>query len=288
MGCHPDVPSATICNQEGAGDRIWFPIALRDLSGDVEVYVNENAALALANLKTRIEFEKAFADGSLRFTRCNVRGGQVLRGGKKLYRILEAEPCCDIQPLTKQALAVFDLMHGFGRTTGGIVPAPLDAVDTDPFAGILASDIPARKALIFVKGTERTAMQKLGAQRKMITTVTCAFHDEHAVDWKSYRVVAFCHEDNVSDFKFDTGHALAVVTGISCVDESKKVYEVVEDDVTPIILDHVAKTRGALHAESAAVQQPRQVEEPSEKTVALIHGSHKRCRSISNYPSDPP
>ena len=49
----------------------------------------------------------------------------------------------------------------------------------------------------------------------------------------------------MSDFKFDQGYALAVLTGIHCVDEHEKTYELVVDSVTTIIADNVSKTRSA-------------------------------------------
>ena len=53
---------------------------------------------------------------------------------------------------------------------------PLE-LESDPFAGIAVEDFPVRKAIIFVKGTERSHMDKLGDQRKKVTPETCAFDE---------------------------------------------------------------------------------------------------------------
>jgi hypothetical protein len=155
------------------------------------------------------------------------------------------------------------------------------------FAGIVVEDFPVRKAIIFVKGTERSHMDKLGDQRKMVTSVTCAFDETDAVAEKKYQIIAFCHENNVSDFKFDQGYALAVLTGIHCVDEHEKTYELVVDSVTTIIADNVSKTRSALQTLAEAVRNETEMSEPSEESVVALHAGKKRCRFLEAYPSDP-
>ena len=284
VGAYVDVPTGTIFAQ--GTTRIWFTTVLRDQSGDVEVWADEKAALGLANVKTSAEFEKCFEEGSLLFPRCNVRGAKLVRNGKVEYRILEARTNDEIQPFTNEAANLFDLMKIFGRTTGGIVPARFVELASDPFAGIVVDDFPVRKAIIFVKGIDRSHMDKLGDQRKMVTPVTCAFDEADAVAGKKYQVIAFCHENNVSDFKFDKGYALAVLTGIHCVEEGEKEYELVVDSVATIIADNVSKTRSALRTLAEAIRKETDMSAPSEESVVAIHAGKKRCRSLEAYPSD--
>ncbi len=285
VGAYVEAPTGTIFAQ--GTTRIWFATTLRDQPGDVEAWADETVALGLANVKASAEFEKCFDEGSLLFHRCNVRGAKIVRNGKVEYRILEARTHDQIQPFTKEASNMYALMKVFGRTTGGIVPARLVELESDPFAGIVVEDFPVRKAIIFVKGTERSHMDKLGDQRKMVTSVTCAFDETDAVAEKKYQIIAFCHENNVSDFKFDQGYALAVLTGIHCVDEHEKTYELVVDSVTTIIADNVSKTRSALQALAEAVRNETEVSEPSEESVVALHAGKRRCRSLEAYPSDP-
>ena len=202
------------------------------------------------------------------------------------YRILEARAYDEIQPFTKEASNLFDLMKVFGRTTGGSLPAGFVVLESDPFAGIVVEDFLVRKAIIFVKGTERSHMDKLSDQRKMVTPVTCAFDEVDASAEKTYKVIAFCHENNVSDFKFDKGYALAALTGIHCVDESEKEYELVVDSVTTIIADNVSKTRSALRSLAEAIRNETQMSAPSEESFAALHAGKKRCRSLEACPSD--
>jgi hypothetical protein len=129
-------------------------------------------------------------------------------------------------------------------------------------------------------------MDKLGDQRKMVTPVTCAFEEADASAGKTYQVIAFCHENNVSDFWFDKGYALAVLTGIHCVDETEKTYELVVDSVTPIMADNMSKTRSALRNLAEAIRNETEMSAPSEESVVALHAGKKRCRSLEAYPSD--
>ena len=119
----------------------------------------------------------------------------MVRNGKVEYRIVEAWSEQEMQPLTREATGLMNAMKVCGGTAGGIVPAPFVRLESDPFAGLRANDLPVRKALIFVKGVERSTMDILGAQRKMSTKVQCVYHEE-AKDacGQVFRLIAFCHE----------------------------------------------------------------------------------------------
>ena len=49
------------------GNRIWFPITLRDQSGTIVLYITEPAAVKLANVVDAVEFEQFHAENRLRF-----------------------------------------------------------------------------------------------------------------------------------------------------------------------------------------------------------------------------
>ena len=49
------------------GNRIWFPITLRDQSGTIVLYITEQAAVKLANVVDAAEFEQFHAENRLRF-----------------------------------------------------------------------------------------------------------------------------------------------------------------------------------------------------------------------------
>ena len=167
--CFVDVPTASIMTQDGA--RIWFGSVLRDFSGDVDVFVTEKAALGLAGVHSRQELEESFNAGSLQLFPSNVRGGIQVRDAKVECLIIEAQRFQIQKPLTQKASSILSPMKVVGRTSGAVLPSALAELLPDAFAGLMVKDVPVRKALVFVKGLERTTMMKLGEQRKMTTAV---------------------------------------------------------------------------------------------------------------------
>ena len=58
----------------------------------------------------------------------------------------------------------------------------------------MVSESPVRKALVLVKGLDRTVMVKLGERRKMTTSVKRISEGGDAVDTENkYTLIAHCH-----------------------------------------------------------------------------------------------
>ena len=90
-------------------------------------------------------------------------------------------------------------------------------------------------------------MQNLGALRKMSTLARCIFREgEDAPESPRYRVVAFCHENYVADYKFDKGRALVLVTGIELTIEEPPEFEILAESITMVIADDAARVRTAM------------------------------------------
>ena len=94
----------------------------------------------------------------------------------------------------------------------------------------------------------------------------------------------------MSDFKFDLGQAVAVVTSINEVAPGKNEFEVVVEDVSVCILDDVVGVRAALLAQSNMAScfdvESALAPSPSIEAVADVQKGKKRCRTLSQYPSD--
>ena len=135
--------------------------------------------------------------------------------------------------------------------------------------------------MVFVKGLERTTMSKLGEQRKITTAVKCIYADGGSADVeRKYTLVAYCR-NYLSDFKFDMGQAVAVVTNFHEAAPGKNEFEVVVENVSVCILDDVIGMRAGLHAQAkmatvfdveAAFAPPPSVEEMSD-----MQKGQKRC-----------
>ena len=271
--------------------RIWIITMLRDFSGCVEVGLSEAAALALAGVATKKDFEEAHENGSLHFPRCNVRGSRGLRDPLKnefRYTVTAGEAQDDVVPLTKEAENLYGQLDKIGRGAEGIVGTPLKELRDEPCVGLLAGTLPVAKALLLVKGKERSVMESLQGARKMSTLVECVFNTaEPSTDTTIYRVVAFCQESRVADFKFDKGQAMILATQKNKVNDHE--FEIVAEAITIVQADYVPNVRNCLQMErqlalqmsssSAQKQKLNWTDSPPEK--------RRKCKKIQGYPSDP-
>ena len=282
-----DTPTSNILTQDG---RLWFISTLRDLTGSIEVGVTEAAALKAAGVTSREEFVATFEAGALQFACCNVRGGRAVRDGEVRTTIMMCEQTKDLLPLTANARRLYDHFRLFGRTGGGVVATCLREMEADSFTGLLAAGLPVQKVLLLVKGLDRSNMEKLGDQRKMITPVSCILKgSEEGSETSHYKVVAFCHEDCVSDYKFDKGQALVLATSIAVVQDNPKEYEVLAESIRIVMHDDIKSTRDALQTQASIAQKMADgsTERPDMKWEDSPPNKGKRCRTIAACPSDP-
>jgi hypothetical protein len=279
-GCYLDLPAQSVTTEDGT--RIWFTTPLRDFSGDTMVGVQESAALKLACVSSKDELMSLFADGALQFGRSNIRGGRRVQDGRVQMVVVDAERVDTIQAPTGKALALYDLLKLSGRTSGGIIACKVADLAVDTFAGLRVQDLPVKKALVFVQGLERGRSWTNGQQRK--------YSEEDSASASTCQVVSFCHENYIADYKFDTGRALVLVTGLTETPDGK---EILAEHVTTIIQDQAAIVRAAMTMEmSMANKLPIDVT-PVKATSELAEmgfGSSsgaKRCRLLTQFPSDP-
>ena len=121
--CFVDVPTSSIRTRDDA--RVWFGTVLRDFSGDVDVFITEQAALGLAAVASRTELLDRFRAGSLQFAPSGVRGGKTVCDGRVEYRIVEAETCTLARSISQKARGALEPMKIVGRTSGAVVPSAL-------------------------------------------------------------------------------------------------------------------------------------------------------------------
>ena len=293
-GCYLDIPTGNILTHDGS--RIWFPTILRDVTGCIEVGVTEAAALGASGLRRKEEMLQAFQEGKLVFGRCNVRGGRTrTKDLEARYIIIACEPTQDVRPLTPAALSHYELLRRFGRTRGGIVAAPFSEINYDPFVGLTAWGLEVHKVLLLVRGLERSTLAVMNAQRKMSTRVQCAYVDPPTpTSDTEYTVVAFCHEASVADYKFDTGTALVVATGMNLVSDTgtaPKKYEIVADVITVIVRERFGDTRktlwelGCIAKPAAGREEDDQAASTGKRKMEQIEWTpNKFCDTINAYP----
>ena len=288
-GCFVDLPTSAIHTADNA--RLWFITTLRDFSGAIEVGINEAAALSLAGLNTKQEFEDAYAKGSLQFPRCNVRGNRGVRDrGEFRYTVTACEAQDDVMPLTKEAENLYSLVNRLGRGAGGIVGTPIKDLVFEPFVGLMAGGLTVAKALLLVKGKDKSVMEMLQGSRKMSTMVDCVFAGPaETTDTPVCRVVAFCQEDRVSDFKFDKGQAMVLATGKNRLPNGE--FEIVAEAITIVQSDFVHRVRSCLQTErqlALAMASGGALKEKCPPWLQSPPSTGKKCKIIHRYPSDPP
>ena len=60
-------PPAGTTVRTNDGERLWFPVTVRDCTGTLTLYIQESAALALSGCADADQFEAAFEAGGLWF-----------------------------------------------------------------------------------------------------------------------------------------------------------------------------------------------------------------------------
>jgi hypothetical protein len=102
-------------------------------------------------------------------------------------------------------------------------------------------------------------------------------------------VVAFCHEEYVSDYKFDKGQAMVVVTGLELVNPETGAYEILAEHITTIIGDDMPRVRNALTMQLGVAENSLYAVSDAAGAAWTETPPHKnkRCRTIDAYPSDP-
>ena len=145
------------------------------------------------------------------------------------------------------------------------------------------------------KGEEEE--DKLGDRRKMITTVKCLLHDLFSREMPAYasvqmpastifQVVAFCHEDSVPDYKFDTGAAICLITQMTQTAADAAQWELMAEDVGSVMRDDINSTANSLLIEAQMGNKMPLQSTPQRTSPNPEWPTGKRCRALSSYPSN--
>ena len=103
--------------------------------------------------------------------------------------------------------------------------------------------------------------------------------------------MGYCHERQVSDYKFDRAQAVVVATNITYVKEaSEEYYEIIAETITVIQQDDVPKVRSTLQAMTSIALKMLSAPAAPEATPTPWPDSPqcaaKKCNSLGRYPSD--
>ena len=132
----------------------------------------------------------------------------------------------------------------------------------------------------------------------MITPVRCIYNEDFAQETSAasastplYKVVGYCHERQVSDYKFDKSRAVVVATNITHVKEAtEEYYEIIAETITVIQQDDVPKVRNTLQAMTSIALKMLSAPGAPEGTPTPWPESPqcamKKCNDLHRYPID--
>ncbi len=232
------------------GTRLYFQTTLRDLSGSVDVYMNEPSALSLACVETKADFLSArdagkqlfpvvasvkilrkVSDNPAAITSCNVE--DTVQQFVNLIIVQAAD-----QPLVEQpAHSTLRLVPLFGDSqddTACILPAGLHMVHASKYYAftveyILPSGerllLPCQKIMTVVRSTKNTLTETLGVGFKLTTPDVTSLWPNADPTCASipYKLSTICTMENLPAYRLDPprgAHQFALVTATSKADDT--------------------------------------------------------------------
>ena len=293
-GMTVDPPSGHFQLENG---RIWFVTEARDWSAGVTLAFPEQAALELQGC-SREEFLERANEKALSFQRANLRVVRTITKGYiscLVHDVHRVEQFSEMTAAAKMEYACqLDVTNG--RQGGSVVPCPLARVQLDAFEGFeVGKNCSCTKIVCLVKGLRTSQMENLGdTKRKMITDVACQLSPDEKVEGV-VRVVGYCLENFVSDFKIDKQHAYVLVTQI---DEREDGIDLIAENVQIVSVDEIRQMRSTLQAEirmlnledddmcTPANRAKRGLDSPQALLDEGDANKAKRPKSIKEWPSD--
>ena len=226
----PDFNIESITTKDGT--RLWFQTTIRDLTGILtRVWMNEESALALSELKEKDQFIKAWKEGDMVFPIMSaIKIVRTVREAsddsqttasqsnesKKLfvnYQIVEAVD----QPLgeapSQATLPLVAMLKQSAHDTDSIVPAALHQIEASPvYALEVTYDaepkpivLPCQQVLALIRSKEKSKVEMLGMGCKVTTAdvqcVLCSDDPHHAE--KKYKVSSVCTMETLAAYRLD-------------------------------------------------------------------------------------
>ena len=243
--CHVEVPGPGESVVTKDKERIWFQARVMDMTGAVHIGVREKAALALAEVSTKAEFERAHANGDLVFpalssVRIHVRlrhsrDGSDSQGGaeepalaKELTGVLVEAEEQDLAKMPTQAiLDLKPLLRPLSLSTQEFRVARFAEIQSKAHVGMVIDNQRCELVLVLAAATEKSQFQKFGDGYRLVTKnivdgvcVPEGSQSERTVPQNPYTLVSICTEQNLTNYKLGPQrkgglqYALVVVSGM--------------------------------------------------------------------------
>ena len=304
------------------GTELWFQVALRDVSGQVEnVWMGEKPALALAQVDDKEQFLAAHAEGKQLFPQAaSIKVLRQLRDGQQpeddtgdasqfpgsspksvnLVIVQAADQALNEAP-NKSTLEMISFLRDIKDDTSAIVPAALHmaeesthyafTVKCPPAADGTSITIPCQKILALVRATKSSKTENIGAGLKLTTEgVYDLMSDKDPTGEaanKPHTLSFICTLENVATYKLDPPRGVSSQHALITI--TGKVADVwVVESVQLIKPDAVADACAALSKLLALAMHihTRDRKRAIEATEEISPAKFRCCSQLSRYPTD--
>ncbi len=318
-----EVPQGSVVTKNG--ERIWFQTTLRDLSGETEASVNQEAALQLTGCETKDGFQAKAASGDLRFPLlANIRLVRSVAAPKAVAGVDGAGPpfgsqestkhvnlvvvaAAETNVLTPPTAAMHDLrvmLTHCSKSSSGMLVAALSEIHRCPYYGLNirysdGTERSAKSVLALVISSAKSTLLDIGDGYKVTTLGikdalgSTSDATDHSAD--TIAVTGFCGLDDVLNFKLDpprgpkkTRMAAILVTSVG---EAEFVISdcllVEEKDQETAKASFQAMRELAKSIEFRGTSKLKRRVDWAAVGGGTPLTTPKKCREISRYPTDP-
>ena len=217
--------------------RLWFPVTVRDCTGTMTLYIQEQAALKLSGFDDADSFEAAFVAGKVWFPQmASVKIIRELKNATTAQQGAEQPPvqvdvrivdaaCQNLaESPTEESARLLPLLNTENTTSDVVMPAALHMLRKSPHYTLAVENIvpdipdslkasfanvppattifrPCSQVLALVEASQPSSLQQSGNGGYKITTdnVKDLLHD--ANDARGVQLTSFCTLENLQDFK---------------------------------------------------------------------------------------
>ena len=293
------------------GTRIWFLTNVRDITGSVTAWCNEQTALALSQLDSKDAFLAAHKDGDALFPPLAsaklVRkpgDAQQLAGASSSIR-LQLVQAMDQSLHEAPAKSTFDLLplaRACEDHACGIRPASLSKIRKSAQYALAVEEVapngdtvlvPCQKIVALVRSQQKSKAVRL---EHGFNLITCGVQDVMgagsgaAQPTEEFTLTTMCTVENLSQYKLDPPrgakqHAIITITDVTA--EANLVVEAVQHIPT----DQVQRVTASF-ATWAQLAADLVLGTSDKRTLPWTDlsspASAKKCRTLGRSPTDPP
>ena len=311
--CHvyPPEKAAEVCTKDNS--RLWLQVKVEDETGQLNMYMREEAALSLARADSKEEFEAARADDTLDFP--NKASIKIIRKPAaphtptaadsaeqpaqiQCYIVEAAEQAIEDTP-SKSSLTLLTLLENTEARTDAWAPASMSMIKKDPHYGLSVSYMVegevirkrCTRAVALVRASGASRSDNMNEGFRMITEGVRDPLEESFI----CTLMSFCTLRTSPDYQLKPARGMKTQTAFVVIAD---VLEADSADKPPVFLVESLEKLPDTEAEAAPDHMRRRIQFAS--LVAKLQGKGKtrawteenspaiagKCRRLGKSPTD--